>query len=332
MLHASLYVSWKMYLLPLLLTNIILQECMSTAFSHTKNRYPRYCSTNSEMRTRVIPPLPDDGKTQLLQVTVIMRHGSRTPHTTENCWEGYSAQWDCADTMTTIMKPASDVRETTKLGLVFEKKYDMGRNALNGSCLKGQLIDEGIQQQTLNGQILRSAYITTNNTHQRLFESTQYEQLPYTTAVRFRADDEQRTLVSGQIVLSTLFDQPDINDVIMPVITADYSRDVLSPKGQVCPALEELSKTAYSSKEYHQIFNNNSNKDLMKVFSNKTLRWNNPDGDLIDCLMTTYCTDQQDTMPDALFTGGTASKENGVTDNDGSLFSQLFSFVSTTFR
>jgi hypothetical protein len=37
-------------------------------------------------------------------------------------------------------------------------------------------------------------------------------------------------------------------------------------------------------------------------------------------------------MPDALFAGGTASKENGVTDNDGSLFSQLFSFVSKLFE
>ncbi len=313
---------------------IIVLECMSTAFSHTKNRYPRYCSTNSEMMNRFIPPLPDEDKAQLqlLQVTVIMRHGSRTPYTTENCWEGYSTQWDCADTMTTFMKPAPDVRETAKLGFLFEKKYDAGRNALNGSCLKGQLIDEGIQQQSLNGRILRSAYITTNNTNQRLFESTQYGQIPYTTAVRFRADDEQRTLASGQILLSNLFDKPEINDVIMPVITADYSRDVLSPKIEMCPALEEISKEAYSSKEYHQILNNNANKDLMKVFSNKTLRWRNPDGDLIDCLMTTYCSDQQDRMPDALFTGGTASKENGVTDNDGSLFSHLFSFVSKLFE
>jgi hypothetical protein len=308
---------------------IAIFRLVAFAFSHKKNLYPRYCSTYKEMLNRFIPPLTNDTtylKIQLLQVSIIMRHGSRTPHTLEDCWDGYSARWDCADTMTTLMKPASDTSgNKAKQGFLFEKKYDIGRNVLNGSCLKGQLIDEGHEQQAVNGQILRSAYITTNNFNQRLFESTQY--VP--NSVRFRADDKQRTLVSGQILIRSLFDLPANIDIVMPLITADYHQDVLTMKEETCPVLKELSKEAYSSEDYLQIINSNNIKDLLNVFSNQTLRWKNPERDLIDCLMTTYCNDRQDSMPDSLWERGNSSaKEEGVTDDDGSLFSRLYNFVS----
>lgn len=279
------------------------------------------------MNKRFIPPLTDSSvqKAQLLQVTILIRHGARTPHTFENCWEGYSTQWDCADTMTTLMVPAA-AADSSSQRFLFEKKYDAHPNVLNGSCLKGQLIDEGYTQQTLNGRILRSAYITTDNLNQQLFESTQYQQQLYSNAVRLRVDDEQRTLASGQILLGSLFDIPS-EDVVLPLITADFSRDVLTPQEDTCPVLKEIYKQAQSSQEYLQILHSSANKDLLKVFANKTLDWKNPDGDLIDCLMTTYCSDRQDIMPNALWTGGSSSsKEDGVTDDDGSLFSQLFNF------
>ena len=302
---------------------------ISITLSYKKRLYPQYCSVSSEMNRRFIPPLTDSSvqKFQLLQVTILIRHGARTPHTFENCWEGYSTQWDCADTMTTLMAPAATA-DSSGQRFLFEKKYDAHRNVLNGSCLKGQLIDEGHTQQTLNGRILRSAYITTENMNQQLFESTQYQQLPYSNAIRLRADDEQRTLASGQILLGSLFDIPS-EDIVLPLITADFSRDVLTPQEDTCPVLKEIYKQAQSSQEYLQILHSSANKDLLKVFTNKTLDWKNPDGDLIDCLMTTYCSDQQDGMPNALWTGGSSSsKEDGVTDDDGSLFSQLFNFVS----
>lgn len=53
------------------------------------------------------------------------------------------------------MKPAIDTSDNNaKQGLLLDKKDDVGIYILNGSYLKGQLIDECNEQETMNGQIL----------------------------------------------------------------------------------------------------------------------------------------------------------------------------------
>lgn len=49
----------------------------------------------------------------------------------------------------------------------------------------------------------------------------------------FRSDDEQRTLMSGQIVINNIFDIKD--EEVLDWHTGDYSLDQISPNERVCP-------------------------------------------------------------------------------------------------
>ena len=345
----------------LVLLMLHIASVMAYDFPHIKRFYPEYCSIPSDMARRSIPPLnatyAPTGitlETQLLQATVLIRHGARTPCAALKCWEGYETKWDC--NLTTLMAPTkrpnknddNNDQESSRSLFLFEKRYDALQaplsNVLNGTCLLGQLIDEGYMQELQNGRFLRSAYITTPHATQQLLESTYYNQLPYTNAVYIRADDEQRTLMSGQILFRGLFDVT--SDTIVSIHTADYSRDVLYPREDQCPILKELKEQSYASDEYRQAYDNPAVQELLTVFTNGTLSWINDDDKradaashvkspqrytrVTDCLMSTYCTDQHDSIPDVLWSGGPLkAKVEGVTDNDGSLFSRLYDFVSS---
>ena len=197
--------------------------------------YPKYCSTPEQMNGRRIPPLstPPDMETQLLQVTGIFRHGARTPYTDYQCWTGWDEQkWDCElKTLTAppaqpeILKLAKDGVENVELDgegvmFLFEKSYDalhdppQLRNFLNGTCQKGQLILKGYSQELHNGKMLRQTYVRESESGSQtapdkneirddmvLFDLDDgSEKRPYEYPnLYYRADDDQRTIMSGQV-------------------------------------------------------------------------------------------------------------------------------------
>eukprot|EP01083_Nonionella_stella_P197582 726308_1 len=59
--------------------------------------YPEYCSNDSQMQERSIPPLNTSvPEARLLHVTALIRHGARTPYNDHTCWPGYEDRgWDC---------------------------------------------------------------------------------------------------------------------------------------------------------------------------------------------------------------------------------------------
>jgi hypothetical protein len=166
--------------------------------------YHPYCSKKEEQATRRIPglktntPLTDSVETFTLKhVTAVIRHGSRTPWSPHQCWDGYldptsdTSTWEC--TLTSMMRPQSEEaisleslvggvtdQATAESGrglfFEFEKLYDanwskdhpdhypsnMG-NDLRGNCLKGQLIMGGHLQQVINGQLIQQAYVKNSN-------------------------------------------------------------------------------------------------------------------------------------------------------------------------
>ena len=77
----------------------------------------------------------------------------------------------------------------------------------------GQLIQQGYDQEVTNGKILREAYTYRKGEYDHdermrlldLSEMTNDDTLPW-KRLTFRADDYQRTVMSGQIVLRSLFD------------------------------------------------------------------------------------------------------------------------------
>mmetsp|Transcript_25622 Transcript_25622/g.59119 ORF Transcript_25622/g.59119 Transcript_25622/m.59119 type:complete len:220 (-) Transcript_25622:29-688(-) len=193
-------------------------------------KYPGYCSKPDVMASRSIPPVLTETSLELLQVHVLIRHGSRTPYSDYYCWSYDGsvaprgiAPWNC-DGVSTVMAP-----HNTSAGfgegdlLLFDKVYDAlsppVTNELGGTCLVGELLQEGYNQQVANGRILRAAYVETSKDSMRLFASARYADRPYERSARFRGDDQQRTLLSGQTLVSSLFDAD--GRVVVPWHTAD---------------------------------------------------------------------------------------------------------------
>ena len=101
--------------------------------------------------------------------------------------------------------------------LKFLKRYDGLNNLpltnfLKGTCNLGQLIGPGYHQELANGLILRSAYLGKNTSEEmRLFESTAYPSNG-DKSIFYRSDDIQRTLMSGEMLISSLFDSSTSGD------------------------------------------------------------------------------------------------------------------------
>jgi hypothetical protein len=323
------------------------------------NSYPPYCSTPEEMRSRQIPELSEDnkevGETRILHATAIIRHGARTPWTSNlECWDGYHENvetgiWDCE--LTTIMAPPSPNTVAQEEGtydpnhhpedafFLFEKRYDaLGHpadgltNELNGTCQVGQLLMQGYEQEIANGRILRKAYAFKSETYEhdermRLIDTTSHtlrDEHPWSKKqLYYRADDDQRTLMSGQVLLRGLFDE-EVMDVFyttgayptIPVHTADRERDILDANVAVCPRLATLVQQALDSPDY-QAFNNSEYAKNIREFMAKELGGADKT-DLLDCLMTTMCTDRP--LPEAI---------NDYGEED-SKFQQLAEFVSAS--
>jgi Histidine phosphatase superfamily (branch 2) len=285
------------------------------------------------MVNRSIPPIRQNvhlGRSKLLHVTAILRHGARTPWSSSmSCWDGYwesdAGSWDCElTTWLASYSPKQDYSDKNNDNeiknntmFVFEKKYDAltypQRNELNGTCQRGQLLLQGYEQELQNGKFLRDAYVLTKEStttkeqdaRLMLFDLTEDKIRPYEYPyLRYRTDDDQRTLMSGQIVLRGLFgeeivDYTRIHDGQPPVIplhVADRSRDILDPNQNICPRLKTLQQIALKSSDF-QAFNHSDENKILRKFIQSEL------GTLdlsLDCLMTTICTDR--TLPPAIGT------------------------------
>ena len=301
-------------------------------------KYPEYCSTPKQMESRSIPPMQDDkndrlGESRLVHVTSIIRHGGRTtlqdPSTT-HCWDGYweseSGTWDCD--LTTLMMPPTPrhVKEEEGTNLMtastsmflFSKLYDSLNdskhglsNVLNGTCQWGQLIMEGYEHALTNGKFLRDAYLYEAGTYShdermRLFDiSDKSGYDPWNEHnLYLRSDDDQRTLMSGQLLLRGLFgpeiDRSDRSAFpTIPVHTADRDRDVMGGISYDCPRLESLKHHSETSKEYWEFYYNEESKQV-RTFMEQHLgsAGGGDEGGIVDCLMTSVCTDRP--LPDDL--------------------------------
>jgi Histidine phosphatase superfamily (branch 2) len=324
--------------------------------------YPEYCSTPETMELRRIPGLREKdkliGETRLVHVTAVIRHGARTPWSSnERCWQGYwdaskdTSRWDCE--LNTVMAPpdpnavAQEEGDSTNFlpddaFFLYEKVYDALnsgeegalRNELNGTCQVGQLLVQGYEQQIQNGKILREAYGYRENDYShdermRLFDLTSaysfsenYKKgkLPWDKDhLYFRADDDQRTVMSGQVLLRGLFDREAMekfmDDGTYPNVVlhiADRDRDVLGANTVTCPRLRELEDAGYKSQEY-QSFNNSDKMNSLRWYARDKLGASD-NVEFLDCLMTTICTDRE--LPDPV-------NDFGSTGADGSMFEAL---------
>ena len=326
--------------------------------SYTKyKKYPPYCSIPDEMERRAVPPLQgesNDGSSQIIHVTALIRHGARTPYSgapNYQCWDGYwenkeTGVWNC-DLKTYISPPAATKEQIVDdEGLIeeqpdflFEKRYDAltisanrTGNNLNGTCQLGQLLTRGYDQELRNGLHLRQAYFYDGNntadehaasdSRMRLWDLTKpnnevgglmeastplvgdpSKAIYQEPNLRYRADDEQRTLMSGQVLLRGLFEpeilkSSDDETAVIRLHTADFHLDVLGINKLVCPRAGDLFDEAYESDEYKKWRDNSMEVKTVTSYLKEKMGIQEISTSILDCLMTSMCTDR--TLPDPL--------------------------------
>lgn len=266
---------------------------MISAVSSLKT--PDYCS--QDMGTRGIPPLPEkeeDGNLILKQVQVLIRHGARTPYAAHTCWRGYDIKWNNCN-VSEIMESSPSTYLSDQTYWRFRLLYDAYPNELGGNCLTGQLISQGYDQEVQNGLLLREAYLGSG--HHKLFNTSVWEDLDPKT-IYLRSDDEQRTLMSGQILIHSMFDLKRTE--IVNWHTGDYILDTLSPNSFICPALNSIASAAERSLEYQQtlaskhfITLQSSLNHILGSESSGEWSWRY----IQDCLMTTLCSGRGSELP-----------------------------------
>jgi hypothetical protein len=337
--------------------------------------YPPYCSDPKEMKTRSIPPLPlqEDSSenstspnTHLVHVSAIIRHGARTPvHGTKRCWKGYWDEpdgiWNCKLRTIVSTRPynyetdsastSSTVGEGDGMFLI-QKVYNAFhgdgesspyKNNLNGTCQNGQLLQPGYDQEVVNGQYLRDAYIYngSNPNHDPrmvLFDTTKDVQsnvYPFLEPhLRYRSDDDQRTVASGQILLSTMF-EPELqlyrtamkSNPIITHHTADRALDIVDGTGY-CPLTHEAYIRSIQSQEY-QSFLNSEESLLMQQLMRDELDPDPKYNVALGCMMTAICTDRS--LPDVIndYDDSTNTDSDEYTKKYGpNRFERLMNFVS----
>jgi hypothetical protein len=305
------------------------------------DHYPDYCSTPDQMKHRKIPPLGQFnrdaiGDTRLVHVTAVIRHGARTPWSSAmKCWDSYwdspeTGIWDC--NLTTFMTQPSRKSIQAQAAnddpfFLFEKRYDALSypqdhltNELNGTCQVGQLLQRGHAQQITNGKILRDAYTyrkgeVDHDERMRLLDLSLQDYLPWNSdQLHFRADDDQRTVMSGHTLLRGLFDQEltkhrmDAGQI--PVISlhiADRDRDVVDANQNDCPRLAAIQQEAVQSKAFHIFDNSKESMQVKNYMWNELKMSNEARNNILDCLMCTVCTDRK--LPDAV------NDYDGTSDN-----------------
>ena len=260
-----------------------------------------YCS--KDMPVRDIPPLSEFESSfvgNLKQVQVLIRHGARTPYSKFLCWKDYNLEWkhcNVTDLMMTSLSP-HDILHSPWL---FRKVYDGSENLLGGDCLTGQLIPEGYEQETYNGLILSNVYLSGPR---KLFPSNLWDDIDK-DLVYFRADDDTsgRVMMSGQLVVQSMFRSNDTKSIV-DFHTGDYSLDQIYPNVKVCPRLDAVAKTFYSSPEWVEFNNSNAvhtmTSALSHILGEGMWTWFN----LMDCFFTTLCTGRE--IP----TGGTGAEDD----------------------
>lgn len=220
-----------------------------------------------------------------------------------------------------LYRPSEVERELPNSMFLFTKVYDALKkpqsNALNGTCKLGQLLLQGYEQQVTNGKILRKAYLSESGTQSsdvslQLFQvgaSDIDEPWADDRQLYIRSDDSQTTLVSAQLIMRGLFEKElirwrgckvtdfNINSHAFPTVsvhTTDHSRDILGGFREGCEALTRLQAASDISWEYQEFLASQEAKEVSE-FLDRHLT-NEPG--LLDCLMSTVCTDRP--LPDRI--------------------------------
>lgn len=175
----------------------------------------------------------------LLHVSVVTRHGDRTP-LSEIAAD--PIQWDCSQNTLSLEQSQAVLPPQWRPSRMFRREYLTTGDTLRGNCSAGQLTVLGFQQQVELGQRLRARYQGTlfgGQSPPRYSPSTVYVR---TTLV-------PRTQASAQGLLQGLFPEETNNRTasgadtpvqVIPMHTLDSGAEYMHINPSFCPRVAEL--------------------------------------------------------------------------------------------
>ena len=245
----------------LLLTRVAICLCFSNLFviAWFPATIPEYCS--NDMSNRGIPPLTSEQQSQVEEISqvqvssnfilnilaamiyyshiyllmllflsramyiiqVVIRHGARTPAHKHACWSGYNVTWNnCNVTQLMLASPSYNSLQRPAKWL-FRKLYDGSPNYLGGNCETGQLLLEGYLQHQANGEHLNQAYIGNSLSAMNLFSTSEWDEIDTGSELYLRSDDEERTLLSGQVLMNGMFNVREGSSFLNSIIVLNLN-------------------------------------------------------------------------------------------------------------
>jgi len=183
-----------------------------------------YCNVDPSVYP--IPTIDPPGL-ELTQLQVFIRHGDRLRCSTGICWPGDDTSYTCD--LDVALASSAGQGDSASVGRLYRKQYMEDRNALLGTCGKGELTARGYAQHATNAGLLRAAY---GDFLPDLNDAAA------AGAFFLRSTDVPRTIQSGQALIDALFPPPasPAGPVQQrPWFTVDPGYDSIIQPGSVCP-------------------------------------------------------------------------------------------------
>ena len=231
---------------------------------------PLYCGLDP----RPHPLLPSDvaDDFELLQVHVILRHGSRSTWRSGGCWEGDAIdKLNCTDTHIFASHSMPDRR--------FRTRHLPGKT----SCPPGHLLAQGYEQVSALGRMLARVYVGDDAAYNFLGTNER------ASSFYLRSSNMQRTLATGQTFFDSFY--PYAIDAALDWLTMDFEVEPIRGgyKG-VCAKYDDAIAEAKKSPEFTSMVASASPifERLASVTQGTDLKYDDVEF-LIDCFFVHAC-------------------------------------------
>lgn len=247
-------------------------------------RHPEYCSPIEHVKGRVIPPASQlhTDKYELVRVSAIIRHGSRSPSELTHCWPSYTptSHWGC-DASEFITTPTAHSHP-----LFAKYSYEEGDR---GVCEFGQLLPHGFEQMKANGRVLQRAYMGNSSVVAELFHD---DEIITPTDLILRSSDIQRTLMSGQELVKSFFEGKFEEGARFHWFAPEMSTDYLFANTPYCPVLRTMWDQIYHTEEFIAWNTSDEVQHTVNEFTRQVggfYPWYDLEGAALDCMMCNLC-------------------------------------------
>eukprot|EP01114_Cavostelium_apophysatum_P005511 TRINITY_DN1662_c0_g1_i1.p1 TRINITY_DN1662_c0_g1~~TRINITY_DN1662_c0_g1_i1.p1 ORF type:complete len:414 (-),score=73.82 TRINITY_DN1662_c0_g1_i1:50-1291(-) len=176
---------------------------------------------------------------QLVQVQVIMRHGSRAPY---DEIPNHPAYWNC--TLDILEVPVNGNEPEVNINRIYRKNYIKNEETLLGNCAEGELTYAGYLLQLNLGTTLRTKYIDGMG----FLDSNYNPQQIYV-----RSDDIPRTFQSAEAHLLGFFPPESRTEAqIIQINTIDLSKEYMQANNR-CPAFMQHCNDVQNTSEWQAV-------------------------------------------------------------------------------